>query len=381
MRRVVTTTVLALVLTALPAGAKVFTVNPGGSIQAAVSLASPGDLVRVEPGTYHEPGTPCPQNASATCAVVITKSNIRLRGLTQHGAGVVLENPGGQDQGIAVAKPGADGGTCLGDDSQRIRGLDVSGFTVKGFKGEGIFLFCVDDYRITANTAADNAEYGIFPSHCGRGRVSHNVATGSNDTGIYIGQSHDVRIDRNTAMGNVSGFEIENSSNVRLDHNIATGNTGGILSFTLPFLDVNSNHDNLIDKNTVNANNKANSCLNPSDAVCAVPQGTGILLVATDRNTVTRNTTTNNNTFGVAVSNFCLGTGLDPIICALLDIEPNPDDNRIDNNVATGNGSSPDPLVPAVFAVDLAWDTTGVANCWKDNTNATQFPPLLPTCP
>lgn len=65
----------------------------------------------------------------------------------------------------------------------------------------------------------------------------------------------------------------------------------------------------------------------------------------------------NANTFGVAVSDFCLGT------------------------VATGNGGSPDPLVPAVFAVDLAWDTTGVANCWKDDTNDTQFPPLLPTCP
>ena len=32
-----------------------------------------------------------------------------------------------------------------------------------------------------------------------------NVATGANDTGIYIGQSHDVRIDHNVATDNVSG--------------------------------------------------------------------------------------------------------------------------------------------------------------------------------
>src|SRR4029453_15456275 len=95
----------------------------------------------------------------------------------------------------------------------------------------------------------DNAEYGIFPSLCGAGRVTMSVATGANDTGIYIGQSHDVRIDHNVATDNVSGFEIENSSAVRCDHNRAFGNTGGILSFALPGLDVTQNADNRIDHN------------------------------------------------------------------------------------------------------------------------------------
>jgi len=41
----------------------------------------------------------------------------------------------------------------------------------------------------------------------------------SHDTGIYIGQSHDVRVTHNFAMGNVSGFELENCRDTRMDHN------------------------------------------------------------------------------------------------------------------------------------------------------------------
>src|SRR5262249_24410365 len=156
-------------------------------------------------------------------------------GQSRGGGAVVLENAGGQDQGLAFAREGADGSTCLDDATQRLQGAHVRGLTVNGFDGEGIFLFCVDDWSVEHSSANNNGEYGIFPSHCGQGRVSHSVATGSNDTGIYIGQSHDVRVDHNLASGNVSGFEIENCLNVRLDHNEATDNTGGILSFTLPF--------------------------------------------------------------------------------------------------------------------------------------------------
>ena len=57
----------------------------------------------------------------------------------------------------------------------------------------------------------DNVEYGIFPSHSAHGKIDHSMATGSNDTGVYIGQSHDVKVDHNMATGNVSGFEIENA--------------------------------------------------------------------------------------------------------------------------------------------------------------------------
>ena len=379
MTRTAAVVVSLLIGGALPANARVLVVRPGHSIQTAADSANPGDTVLISPGTYHEAGRPCPLDPSSTCAVVVEKSGISIVGQLGFGA-VKLENAGGQDQGIAFAKPGADGATCFADQSQRLQNENVRGITVNGFAGEGIFLFCVDDWSIAFTSTNDNGEYDLFPSHCGAGRVSFNVATGANDTGIYIGQSHDVRIDHNLATGNVSGFELENCSNSRLDHNVAEGNTGGILTFTNVFLDVKQNADNRVDHNISQNNNKPNTCLNPTDEVCAVPPGTGLLVLATDRNLVDHNVVTGNNSFGIAVANFCVANNLSPAQCAALDIEPNPDFNSIRSNVALGNGGDPSPLMNPVFAVDLAWDETGTGNCWSGNRAKTMFPAVLPSC-
>jgi len=355
-------------------------VRPGQSIQRAVDRAEPGDTVIVEPGRYREAGRPCPSDPTRVCAVVVTRSGITLRARGDDGRRVVLENAGHQDQGIAVAKPGASGASCLTHPDQRLRRVRVEGFTVNGFGGEGIFLLCVDDWVVAHNATHDDAEYGIFPSHSRHGRVTDNVATGANDTGVYVGQSSDVRVDHNLATGNVSGFEIENSSGVVLRHNRAVGNTGGILSFTLPFLDVKSNHDNVVADNQVLANNKANTCLDPSDDVCQVPSGTGILVLAADRNLVRSNEVRDNHSFGVGTANYCVATGLSAAKCAALDIDPNPDANQVRHNTVLGNGLAPDPSLPSVFAVDLAWDLSGAGNCWSANRAGTTFPSSLPAC-
>ena len=132
----------------LQATARVLHVRPGDSIQAAVDAARSGDIVMIAPGTYHEAGRPCPTEPANTCAVVVDKDNITLMGQSARAGAVVLENSGGQDQGIAIAKQGADGATCFADPSQRIRGARVHGLTVNGFGGDGIFLFCVDDWGV-----------------------------------------------------------------------------------------------------------------------------------------------------------------------------------------------------------------------------------------
>jgi len=380
MRR--TFILLALLIGALgitaTAEAKTIRVKPGDSIQAAVDKANPGDRILVKPGTYHEEGQPCPTEPSHTCAVVIEKNNIRLVGVPSRRHRVVLEAKGDQDEGIAVGKSSA--ADCLTDASTRVHRSLIRGLTVRGFEDDGVFLICVDHWRVTRVRAVDNREYGIFPSHTLIGRLDHSLASGANDTGHYIGQSTRARVDHNVARGNVSGFELENSSRIHADHNLATGNTGGILSFTLPNLDVKSNSGNRIDHNVVRGNNKANTCVEEGDAVCDVPADTGILLIATDGNHVTANKVSGNNSFGIAVSNYCLATGATPTECDALDIEPNPDGNRVRDNRVKGNGNAPDSTLPPVFAVDLAWDTTGSDNCWSGNKAGTTFPSTLPAC-
>jgi parallel beta-helix repeat protein len=366
---------LALVLPAA-SSARTINVHPGQSIQRAVDRAHDGDRIFINPGVYRERGRPCPNRPSRICAVAITKDDISLIGKGNKRKKVVIQDRGGQARGIDVGK--TSDASCLTDPEQRVHGSYISNVEVNGFDVFGIFLFCVDNWRVTNVQTHDDIVYGIFPSHVGQGRVDHSVATGANDTGIYIGQSHDVEIDHNVASDNVSGFEIENSANTSTHDNEAFGNTGGILTFTLPGLDVTSNNDNEISNNNVHDNDRPNTCLDPDDAVCGVPRGTGILALAVDRNSIHNNSVTGNDTFGIALANYCTGNPCNPVPT---DIDIFPNDNRIVNNVATGNGTNPDPNVPSIFAVDLAWDFTGTGNCWSGNTAGSAFPSTLPPCP
>jgi cytochrome c peroxidase len=370
----------ALLIFSASAEAKVIKVNPGDSIQAAVDKASPGDTVKVAPGTYTETGQPCPTEPSNTCAVVIGKDDISLVGQKGgNGKAVVLQATGGQDDGIGVGN--TDDPSCLTDPGLRLNGSSLRNLTVQGFADDGVKLFCVTGWRITDVVARDNDEYSIFPSHSFNGRVDHSFASGAHDTGFYVGQSFNSRMDHNVATGNVSGYEIENSIGVKADHNVAHDNTGGILSFTLPFLDAKVNSGNVISHNVVKNNNAPNECSGGS--VCEVPSGTGILLIAADSNSVRKNQVSGNDSFGIAVANICLAQQLSPAECAAVsaDIQPDSDNDHVVHNTVLGNGTNPDPVLPPVFAVDLAWDGTGVGNCWSKNVFGTFFPPpALPGC-
>jgi parallel beta-helix repeat protein len=199
------------------ATAREIKVEFGQSIQGAVDLAAPGDHIKVQPGIYHEPGRPCPTHPTEVCAVVVSKDNISLIAESLPGRPVVIENPGGQQQGIAFGKPSVNPTQCPSDPSQHISGAEISGFVVRNFLGSGIFLFCVDNFTISSNDAADNRLYGIFPVFSSDGRISHNVVSGAHDTGIYVGQSRNLHVDQNIAHDNVSGIEIENSVDVEVE--------------------------------------------------------------------------------------------------------------------------------------------------------------------
>lgn len=332
-------------------GGRDIVVPAGGSIQTAVDAAGAGSVIMIEPGTYGE-------------AVTIDKPGMKLIGLDGSDGGVVIENPGGEENGINV--------TDNGDDFTLIN------VTVRDFDENGVFLYAVDKFFISHVTTEDNGEYGIFPAHSADGRIEHSTASGHSDTGIYVGQSRNVRVRWSAAFGNVIGFEVENSSDVRVTDNEAYDNVAGILVVLLPGLDVKESSNIRIAKNSVHDNNHVNFA-GPGELAGAVPTGSGILVVGTDRTNVKHNTVTGNDFVGIGVaSSLLLGAlaGIPPE--AFADIEPNPDKLTVRNNVVTGNGAAPPPI--GLPGVDLLWDGSGTMNCWSGNTFATSFPSVLPPC-
>ena len=331
---------------------KGITVHKGGSIQAAVDAAEPGETIFIEAGTYSE-------------AIVVNKPGIHLVGSSCFASEkVIIQNPGEEENGITVQ----DGGD----------GFVLKNVTVQNFDENGVLLDHVDHFLLSHVVSINNKEYGLFPVSCKYGVVEYCSATGSSDTGIYIGQSDSIAIQFNEAHGNVNGFEIENSTGVAFLKNHSYDNTSGLNVDLLPGLTVKTSSNILVADNNIENNNHINFATSGFEAV--VPVGCGILLVGVDNVTIKNNKISNNNFTGVAtVSTIILGAlaGLPPE--AFADIEPNPDGTKIINNLLVNNGTAPPAGLP-LPGVDLLWDGNGTNNCWKNNSFSTSYPSPLPVC-
>jgi parallel beta-helix repeat protein len=340
---------------AQPAFNRPVVVHAGESIQAAVDAASAGTTIYIEPGVYQQ-------------SVAIAKSNIKLIGLTgPKGAGVVLQNPGGADNGIGVTAGG--------------KGFVLRNVTVQGFGSTGVMLQGVDGFEISNVVAADNGDSGIFALASTHGRILNSKAYGHKDTGIYVGQSRDVEVRSSEAFGNVNGIEVENSLYVKIIGNSSHDNTAGILVVLLPGLDAKHSEYILIRGNDV-ANNNVPNFGKKGELESFVPSGTGIMVLGADAVTVEHNRVTGNEYVGMGVGSILpLGklAGLPPQ--AFADIEPFADGVRVHSNIVTGNGVTTVGDHVVKTGVDLYWDGTGRDNLWYGNKFVTSQPVQLPMPP
>lgn len=375
--------ILPCLAVAVPAVARTLTVQPGESIRAALEQARPGDRIVVMPGTYRE-GSPGDLNA-----LTIHDSGITLTGMSLPNRPVVLENAGGQSFGIWVSPPDSSGPEAESDTEHppcglvgtTVRGFTLSGFTVRGFARDGVHLACVDGFSLSRNVADGSGEYGLFPIVSSHGSINGNeVMNTQTDAGIYVGQSRDVAIRDNHVHDNLLGIEVENSVSCTVAANLVHDNTFGIFVDLLPFLERKRQQDTAIVGNQVYNNNRPNTA-EPDELLGLLPPGIGILLTGADRTSVSGNTVTGNQFAGIGVTSVCLAFALQGQTCEGLDIEPNPDGNRIVGNLVLGNGMVP-VGIPALDALrgDLVWDGTGTGNCWQGDQFATSFPAALPGC-
>jgi parallel beta-helix repeat protein len=186
----------------------------------------------------------------------------------------------------------------------------IKDLTIQDTKGDGIKTQTVNgitfmNVKAEWTNAGDrnNGGYGLYPVQCTNVTIDHCTAVGASDAGIYVGQSKNIVVKNSRAYNNVAGIEIENSLYADVFDNEAYSNSGGILVFDLPdliqkeggFIRVFRNH--IHDNNHVNFAPKGNT-------VGKVPQGTGLMILATRNVEAFDNKIINNITASTAIASY-----------------------------------------------------------------------------
>ncbi len=200
------------------AASEKLTVRPGESIQEAVNAASAGDKIVVLPGVYRQ-------------SVVIKKNGIMLKGIK-----AVLKPPAGQGcqayflapSGICVlGRVNPDAGEVL----RYVKNVSVSGFKVRNFEGSGIVALGAKNASFFNNRAFNNEEYGIAAFMSTGTRIVSNVTSGSEEAGLYVGDSPraNATVAANDTYGNGLGIFIRNARHGKILGNQIHNNCVGIL--------------------------------------------------------------------------------------------------------------------------------------------------------
>ena len=269
IRALVITVVVAVGLAApSAAGARVLLVGsyhgiPGqySSIQAAVDAAGSGDWILVGPGDYHEQAdhraNRGPQSAEAPAGVVISTSNLHLRGMDRNAVVVDGTKPGAPQCSTAAGDqdlgPTGDDGKPLGRNGilvWKANNTWVENLTACNFLGGGgaagneiwwnggdgsgqvgLHGFWGNYLNATSTYYTEGpaeAAYGLFTSNSSGGSFDYTYGSNMNDSNYYIGacqQVCDTVLNHAWAQYGALGYSGTNSGgtlvveNSEFDHN------------------------------------------------------------------------------------------------------------------------------------------------------------------
>jgi plastocyanin len=295
------------------------------TIQAGVDEAEPGGLVLIAPGVYDE-------------SVTVTTPFVTIRGMDRNDT--IID--GGFERAIGIHVIEADGVT--------IENLTSRNNLLNGFQWTS-----VHGYRGSYLTAVNNGDYGVFAYDSDWGQFDHSYASGSPDSGFYIGQCnpcHAVITDV-LAEHNALGFSGTNASgDLAIVNSEWRFNMAGIVPNTLDSERLAPQQDALIAGNFVHDNNSTTA---DSKDLEYPTFGTGILIAGGLNNQVVGNLVENHESYGIAVL-------------------PNLDDtlwvtggNEVRENLVTGSGRA-----------DLALGApAGGGDCYSGNAFHSSAPPAI----
>jgi parallel beta-helix repeat protein len=190
------------------------------------------------------------------------------------------------------------------------KNITIQDVTVQDTKGDAVKTQYVDGITFkqvkaewTRGANSNNGGYGLYPVQCTNVLIDGCEARGASDAGIYVGQSKYIIVRNSKATENVAGIEIENSLYADVYDNETTNNTGGILIFDLPDLVQKKGGYVRVYRNNVHHNNHINFAPK-GNIVGKVPQGTGVMILATNHVDVFDNKIVNNITASTAIVSY-----------------------------------------------------------------------------
>ena len=331
------------------------TVLPGQSIQEALDAVSNGGRVTVMPGVYHE-------------NLLITKNNITLKAY-----GARLEppeepqvtpcdsGPPEDDEGSAAATLTAEAeaapvsGICVigTRPEQPVRGVDIRGIDIRNFGLNGVIVLFAHNTSVVDGTFIDNHEYGLAAFESKGTRFANNRVEGSEDAGIYIGDSEraNARVTGNEVAGNNLGIFLRNSQHGTVRDNNVHDNCAGILVLADAPGPAGAYR---VSQNLVTHNNRV--CTDPEDPESKI-SGSGIVLLGAHDMDIHRNIVNENVPGDPGASPFAGGI---VVVSGFGGTEPA--SNRITRNTAFEN------------YFDILWDGSGTNNVLSHNSCAFSVP-------
>jgi len=255
------------------------------------------------------------------------------------------------------------------------RNFAARNFTIKNTAGDAIKARGTDGVVMKhltvtwdAGVSEENGAYALYPVQATNVLIEGCSVSYARDAGVYLGQSERAIIRNNEAFGNVVGIEVENTFRAEVHGNEAYENTDGFLIINLPDLEVKGGGDNLIYDNEIYDNNIENFG-EDGTAVANMPQGSGLLVVSSNRNEIRDNVVRNNQSVGIGLVTYEL------IEDQIEDEEydPFPEGNWIHDNTVESNGSDPKGAARIAGQKDggaapqIFWD--GKFDAEKDNSD------------
>jgi plastocyanin len=300
------------------------------TIQGAVDQAKTGDLVLVAPGVYRE-------------AVKVTTDGIVIRGVNRNTT--ILDGQFKRDNGVFVV--GANG-------------VAVENMTARNYKENGFFWNAVLGYRGSYLTAYRNGDYGIYAYDSQHGQFDHSYASGSPDSGFYIGQCnpcHAVITDVVSEYNQLGYSGTNSSTDLSIVNSVWSHNRTGIVPNSLDSEELPPQGHNTIAGNVVSDNGNPDA-VRSGTAEFDAAFGGGIVIVGGVGDVITKNRVEDNPKIGIALApnpgiqkNFWPSTG-----------------NQVTDNTVQGSGL-------ADLAVVLGSNADG--NCFSGNTFTTSAPAAI----